>query len=132
MLLIFFSISRFSVESKNNRSGHSFEDVNDKIATVPPCQERGREAFEVLKCCELLSKSYNHSNVQQIMILMKYSLDLSRPWIPQYHKQDLNDGNEVNFDFNRLIHQNWFVENNHELLKLFPTEEDIDFFQQFG
>lgn len=127
-----FSVFFIEKLRENNRSKLGTETEVIETAIGPPCQDEGRESSEVLKCCELLSNTFNYSNIQPIMGLMKHSLDLSRPWIPQYHQKLDDSGTELNSDFNRNTLRKWLVQGNDLGPRLFQSQQNINFFQEFG
>ena len=63
---------------------------------------------------------------------MKYSLDLSNPWIPQYYHSYKDDESTQTFGAARDLYKVWLAERTDELLKLFATKDDLNFLQHFG
>ena len=63
---------------------------------------------------------------------MKYSLDLSNPWIPQYFRNYTDDESKQNYETMRDLYKIWLAENNEELLKVFSKSRDLDFVRNFG
>ena len=99
---------------------------------MPPCQDMMQESNEVRQCCKLHASLYKSNNIQQVMSIMKYSLELSNPWIFQYYKT--LRGNGIIYDKERIkqIPKVWMAENKNEALKIFPGKINLDFFRQFG
>ena len=102
------------------------------MLTIPPCTNEGAEKFEVRQCCQLLDKTYNNANSQQIMALMKYSLDLSNPWITQYFEQKDDSDSKFNDDVRRLISQSWFAGNHDPIVSSLSRKGDVNLLQKFG
>ena len=51
-----------------------------------PCHSTEQERFpEIQRCCLLFNEMFQRSNIEQIMTLMKFSLDLTSPWINKYY-----------------------------------------------
>ena len=71
--------------------------MNDSIANEVgenPCSMKIYTASSDLqKCCNALNAMYHHGNIEKIMELLKYSLDLSKPWISKYYRRSLQNGN---------------------------------------
>ena len=63
---------------------------------------------------------------------MKYSLDLSNPWISQYYRSYKDDESKQTSGAMRYLYKVWLAEGNDELLKLFTTKDDLNFLQNFG
>ena len=66
------------------------------------------------------------------MGLMKYSLDLSTPWIPQYYGS--TNAQDMRIDRNEQRHMTklWLNENKESVLKIFPNNTDFTFLENFG
>ena len=102
------------------------------MLTIPPCKNEGEEIFEVRQCCQLLDKTYNNANSQQIMALMKYSLDLSNPWITQYFEQKDDSDSKFNDEVRRLISQSWFAGNHDPIVNSLSREGKVNLLQKLG
>ena len=100
-------------------------------ATKPPCTSIEKDDVpEVQSCCRLFDDIFRRSNTQQIMSLMKYSLDLSNPWIPQYYHSYEDDDAMQTFGATRDLYKVWLAESDDELLKL--SNRELNFAQEFG
>ena len=63
---------------------------------------------------------------------MRYSLDLSNPWIPQYVQNCEDCDSKQNFRAIRDAYKVWLAQNNEDLTTLFSTSRDLDFLHKFG
>ena len=80
----------------------------------PPCTQ---EKDTAMGCCQLFGSAFHRSNIPQILTLMKFSLELSDPWISQYYSSRDPGGLEL-FQKRRKLHQLWITDNDNELRKL--------------
>ena len=109
------------------------DDIQESVGTKPPCSMIEAEPLpEVQSCCKVFDGLFRRSNMQQIMSLMKYSLDLSNPWISQYFNYHTKDKSTLDRGSMRALYKIWFAKNHDELLELFPTSGDLNFFKDFG
>ena len=122
----------FIVDPITNGSSLNFKEQGTNMLTIPPCKNEEAEILEVRQCCQLLDKTYNNANSQQIMALMKYSLDLSNPWITQYFEQKDNTDSEFNDDVRRLISQSWFTTNHDPIVNSLSRKGDVNILQKLG
>ena len=99
---------------------------------TPPCEEGKHESVEVQNCCNLFSELFQSNNIKQIMALMKYSLELSNPWISHYYKNDDDQKFMKTSLINKYIYKAWLIEDDVALLNLFSKNENFDFLQKFG
>ena len=116
---------------KNESSNDLLNTESNRMNTVP-CQDIEKESAQVRNCCNMFSKSYKNANTKQIMALMKYSLDISNPWISQYLAKPKNKPFGNNRYISRQMSKSWFAKNNEELLKLFSRTQDMNFLNSFG
>ena len=70
--------------------------------------------------------------MEAIMTLMKYSLDMSNPWVTQYYEQADEDNNTQTFGDNRDINRLWITMSDNEMLKLFSKNGKYNFEKQWG
>ena len=63
---------------------------------------------------------------------MKYSLDLSNPWISRYYQGDGNDASRQGVGAMRSLYKVWLAKGDDELLKTFSKDGDLNFLQRFG
>ena len=83
----------FTSETKATGFDH---DKEDHIGITPPCSMINAELVpEVQSCCKVLDGIFSRSNLPEIMSLMKYSLDLSNPWISQYFHNFTDHGSTL-------------------------------------
>jgi hypothetical protein len=106
------------------------EKSNSKAVT--PCEKEEHESIEVRNCCNLFSELFQRNNIEQIMALMKYSLELSSPWIPHYYKNDGEQEIMKNSMINKYMYKAWLIEDDVSLLNLFSKNENFDFLKEFG
>ena len=66
------------------------------------------------------------------MSLMKYSLDLSNPWISQYYQGFGNYSSREIVGATRALYKVWLAKGDHELRKLFAKDGDLKFLRSFG
>ena len=93
---------------------------------APPCQDIEKESIRIQQCCEVLAKTHRNTNFKQIMTLMKYSLDISKPWVSQYHKKAFNSY------VSRHLSKAWFANTKDSIMKLFSNEQNMSFLKTFG
>ena len=91
-----------------------------------------QESTEIQECCRLFSKIYNNGNRKQIMGLMRYSLDLSTPWISQYYGNPNDQDMTLNSEVSRYMRKLWLTESNDPMFEIFPENTDFDFLGNFG
>ena len=119
--------------TSKNRSNVYDPDHPALIATNRPCSSIDTDVLpEVKSCCRLFDDIFRRSNIQQIMSLMKYSLDLSNPWISQYYHNYEEDEDMQTLRTTRDLYKGWLAEGDDELLKLLSTNGEINFLQGFG
>ena len=63
----------------------------NKNTKQPPCKHSSSPP-EIESCCSLFNDVFHRNNTKQIMMMMKYSLELSSPWLQQYHQPIYMDG----------------------------------------
>ena len=73
---------------------------------------------------------FHRRNTDTIMTLMKYSLDLSNPWITQYYQAE-NDDMQTLQD-NRNMYKLWVTGSENELIKLFSKKGQHNFPNEYG
>ena len=73
---------------------------------------------------------FHRRNTDTIMTLMKYSLDLSNPWITQYYQAE-NDDMQTLQD-NRNMYKLWVTGSENELIKLFLKKGQHNFPNEYG
>ena len=66
------------------------------------------------------------------MTLMKYSLDMSNPWITKYYKEAQEDNDTQTFGDNRDIYKLWISQSDNEMLKLLSKIDRYNFEQEYG
>ena len=105
----------------------------DHNSAAQPCASIESESTpEVKSCCKLFDGIFNNNNIQQIMSLMKYSLDLSNPWISQYYQGHKNDASKQIVGDTRSLYKVWLAEGGDEFLNLLAKDRDFNFLQSFG
>ena len=118
--------------SKSTTTG-SDHDKEENIETRPPCSTSESEILEEIQsCCKVFDGIFRRSNIQQIMSLMKYSLDISNPWISQYFHNYTDAESTQSAGSMRDMYKIWLAENNDELLELFSSSDDLNFLRNFG
>ena len=98
----------------------------------PPCTELDTESANIKICCDLLDKIYQGDNLEQIMSIMKYSLGILSPSISQY-TQNLNQkGSSSVSEISRLMNQDWLLQNENILLRIFSNQNRLQLFEDLG
>ena len=115
-----------------NESTEFGPDRPEHITTTRPCAIMESESPEIQSCCKLFDGIFRRSNIQQIMLLMKYSLDLSNPWTSQYYQGHEDNETKQTVGNTRDLYKVWPAEHDDELLKLFSTAGNLNFLQSFG
>ncbi len=77
-----------------------------------------------------MDSMFHRRNTDTIMTLMKYSLDLSNPWITQYYQAE-NDDMQTLQD-NRNMYKLWVTGSENELIKLFSKKGQNNFPNEYG
>ena len=86
----------------------------------PPCSATEDDhSVKVKQCCRVFNEMFHRSNTDSIMTLMKYSLDLSNPWVTQYYPTDKEGHDKQTLGDNRDIYKVWLGMTANEMLKLF-------------
>ena len=62
----------------------------------------------------------------------KYTLEMSSPWITQYYRAENEGLNKQTLGDNRLMYKAWLATNGNEMLDLFATNGQNNFFEQTG
>ena len=94
----------------------------------PPCSVTEETLLpEVAKCCRVLGGMFHRSNIESIMSLMKYSLDLSNPWVTQYYQMENEDHDKQTLGDNRDIYKFWLTMSDNRMLDLFLKDERHNF-----
>ena len=100
---------------------------------LPPCHSAETEFdAEVQKCCILFDKIFQRNNIKQIMSLMKYSLDLSNPWIAKYYEAVQNDKAIQKFGTMRDAYKFWLSGTENDMLTLMKKSGVENFINEFG
>ena len=63
---------------------------------------------------------------------MKYSLELSSPWIPQYHKNLEEYEIELNSEDHSYITKGWLADSSDAMSNLLSGEATAEFLQKYG
>ena len=113
-------------DSTTNRSNDLSKNTQNDIVLTPPCQDIEKESIRIKRCCEMLAKTHRNTNFKQVMTLMKYSLDVSKPWVSQYHTKTLDSY------VSRHLSKAWFAYNKDSIMKLFSNEQNMSFLKTFG
>ena len=66
------------------------------------------------------------------MTLMKYSLDMSNPWVTQYHKEVYENSHTQTFGDNRDMYKLWLTNSDNEILNLLSRNGKNNFLQEYG
>ena len=99
----------------------------------PPCfATKENVSPEVKQCCQVLDGMFHRTNTATIMTLMKYSLEMSTPWITQYYRAENEGLNKQTLGDNRLMYKAWLATNGNEMLVLFATNGQNNLLQQTG
>ena len=75
---------------------------------------------------------FQRTNTEAIMTLMKYSLDLSNPWVTKYYGKENGDRNNQSLGDNRNIFKVWLTNGGNELLKIFSMNGRHLFPHEYG
>ena len=95
----------------------------------PPCLAIEDSISTGIKgCCQLFEKT----NIETIMSLMKYSLDLSNPWLTKYSAKENVERNNQALDENRDIFKVWLANGGNEMSNIFSTNGTHDFLHEYG
>ena len=98
---------------------------------TPPCSViEEHVSLEGQKCCQLLNTVFHRRNTDKIMTLLKYSLDMSNPWITQYYKGEKED--KQTLGDNRDMYKLWLTNRDNELINLFSKNGRDNFPQEYG
>ena len=92
------------------------------FASDPPCTS---EKEGEVGCCKLFGSAFRRSNLPQILTIMKYSLELSDPWISQYHSYREHAGKNP-FGERRELHRLWITDDDEELGKFMVNASSLD------
>ena len=66
------------------------------------------------------------------MTLMKYSLDMSNPWVTQYHEGTQEDNDTQTFGDNRDMYKLWITKSDNEMLRLLSKNGHYNFAGEYG
>ena len=83
-----------------------------------PCSQRNEtKRKEQDFCCSIIGPLFNRSNHKVVMTLMKYSLDLTDPWIPHYYNSNGNNKGQSTL-LSRDLYKTWLAKENNEFKRL--------------
>ena len=86
---------------------------------------------DIKVCCDLFNSLFRRDNIKQIMMLMKHSLEYSKPWIQEFFEEtDFEGGNELWLEkaLNRLRSEG----NDEKFRNALPMNGEFDFLEDFG
>ena len=94
---------------------------------TPPCSVT-EEPFspEIKHCCRVLNGMFHRNNTAMIITLMKYSLDLSSPWVTQYYQAEKERHDKLSIGDNRNLYKVWLTMTGNEILDLFSKNDFLD------
>ena len=118
--------------TKNQSTGFDPNTLEHNSAARPCASIESELSPEVQRCCKLFGGIFNRNNIQQIMSLMKYSLDLSNPWISQYYQGYGNDASKQIVGATRSLYKVWLAKGDNELLNLLSKDGNLNFPRSFG
>ena len=75
---------------------------------------------------------FRRKNTEAIMTLMKYSLDLSIPWVTQYYSEEKDDQDAQTFEDNRDLYKVWLANGGNEMLNIFSKDQRQRFLNANG
>ena len=103
------------------------------ISLKPPCSVTEETlSQELTKCCRVLNGMFHKSNTESIMPLMKYSLDISNPWVPQYYATEKEGYEKQTFGDNRDIYKLWLNMSGNKMRELFSKNGRHNFLEENG
>ena len=104
----------------------------ESTSLKPPCHVMETDiSAEVKQCCRVLNGMFNRNNTESIMTLMKYSLDLSHPWITKYYQTEKGDDKQT-FGESRDMYKVWQSMTGNEMLDLFSKNGRHNFLEERG
>ena len=115
--------------NSNNRTAVG---ISHDALLSPPCTELDTESDRIKICCDLLDKIYHGDNLEQIMTLMKYSLGLLSPSVSQYTQKLNQKASSSISDISRLMSQDWLLQNQNILLRIFSNQNRLQLFEDLG
>ena len=75
---------------------------------------------------------FQRTNTETIMSLMKYSLDLTHPWLTKYWGKEKIGPHKQSFRDNRDIFEAWLDNSGNDLLNIFATNGTHQFPYDYG
>ena len=78
-----------------------------------PCGKSKKDlSQEMRECCKFFEDLFNTKNIEKIMLMTKFSIDFSKPWISQYyHRLNPNEtGNLATSSETRDLEKIWMAE----------------------
>ena len=97
----------------------------------PPCSQEDVSQKDN-NCCRVLDEVFHRNNTGAIMTLMKYSLEMSNPWVTQYHKESDENSDMQTFGDNRDMHKLWLTSSGNEMLNFLSENGKNNFPQEYG
>ena len=95
-----------------------------------PCGNPKKDlSQEMRECCNLFEDLFNTKNIEKIMLMTKFSIDFSKPWISQYyHRLNPNEtGNLAKSSATRDVEKIWMAEIGRDHLSV-KSERGGNFF----
>ena len=134
---IFLSLKNKSAEiigsmSKVRKNTIKYSD-SGSTSSKPPCSAtEENNSHEVKQCCRVLDGMFHRSNTETIMMLMKYSLDLSTPWVTQYYPSEKEGQDPQTSGDNRNMYKVWLPTSGSGILDLFSKNGQYNFLEENG
>lgn len=105
--------------------------VTGSIDYENPCSSTKEDISDKMKsCCDRFAKLINHKNIEELMLLLKFSLDLSRPWISQYYTR--GDLDRKTSSITRDIDKTWMAQVGRFLLETQYAPDNRLLFEKLG
>ena len=108
-----------------NEAYFKLETVIHPLECTPCKKISGTSNNEKSGCCPLQNQLFNRINMKMIMTLMKYSLDLSDPWIPQYYNYYQTPYKQT-LQSSRNLYKKWLAEEENDLRNLVASGLNMD------
>ena len=96
----------------------------------PPCMDVDLSP-DIKICCDLFNSLFHRDNIKEIMMLMKHSLEYSKPWIQEYDDDtDLEGENELWVE--KALDRIRIEGNDEKFRNALPMNGQFDFLKDFG
>ena len=106
--------------------------MKSNVTSEIPCSSFESESRNVQTCCVLFDRLFRSENTRTIMSIMKYSLDLSNPWISRYYQQQKDGQERPKHIAARDLYRIWLAEEDNEMVRMISNSGEPNALSSLG